>query len=146
MLQDNLKVLLASTFSYYIKSAFFHWNVTGIHFVSLHSLFGAIYEDAQGAIDTIAEEIRTLDSHAPGSLSRFQELSIIEDQTQIPRYKLMIEELLHDTEKMIDLVTSCFESATAAAKEDIANNMAERLAAHSKYRWQLKSLLEEDGE
>ena len=142
MLADNLKVLLASTFSYYIKTSFFHWNLTGINFPQYHKLFNKIYEDAQEAIDTIAEEIRTLDSHAPGSLSRFQELSIIEDQTQIPRLPLMIEELLYDTEKMIDLINQCFESATAENKQDIANFMAERLSQHQKYRWQLKSCIE----
>jgi len=58
---------------------------------------------------------------------------------------LMIEELLYDTEKMIDLINQCFESATAENKQDIANFMAERLSSHNKYRWQLKSCLE-DGE
>ena len=91
MLADNLKILLATTFSYYIKASFFHWNVTGPNFVQYHDLFGEIYEGAQESIDTIAEEIRTLRSHAPGSLSRYQELSIIEDQTMIPRCELMVE-------------------------------------------------------
>lgn len=143
MLADQLKVLLASNFTYYLKSQMFHWNVEGPDFVQLHSLFGDIYADAYSAVDVIAEQIRTLDSYAPGSLSRFHELSLVPEQTQIPRAKLMIEELLADTQTMIDLLNECFVVATEDNKQDIANFMAERLASHNKYSWQLKSLLKD---
>jgi starvation-inducible DNA-binding protein len=144
MLADNLKILLASTFSYYIKASFMHWNVTGPNFVQYHQLFGEIYEGAQESIDTIAEEIRTLRSHAPGSLSRYQELSIIEDQTMIPRCELMVEELLSDTISIIDLVNQCLMDSKAEEKSDIENHMAELLAFYNKYRWQLESCVEHE--
>jgi starvation-inducible DNA-binding protein len=143
MLAEKLKIFLASTFSYYLKAHMFHWNVEGILFVQLHQLFGQIYEDSFDAIDTIAEEIRTLDAYAPGSFTRFQELSLVPEQSQIPRAKLMIEELLADTQTMIDLANEIFAVATDDNKQDIANFAAERLASHNKYSWQLKSLLKE---
>lgn len=142
MLSDTLKTLLATNYHFVIKSQMFHWNCTGWNFVSLHDLFGRIYEDAYSAIDVIAEEIRTLDSNPPGSFSRFQELSLLEDQTQIPRAKLMVEELLADNQTLIDLLNESFHVAENEDHQDIANFMAERLAAHNKWSWQLKSLLD----
>lgn len=146
MLAENLKVLLASTFAYYVKASFFHWNLTGPTFPQYHSLFGAIYDGAQESIDQIAEEIRTLRSHAPGSLSRYQELSIIQDQTKIPRIELMLVELHRDTESMIELLNDCLTSARDEDKADIENHMADLIAFYSKYLWQLESCLETDGE
>ena len=142
MLAEHLKILLASTFSYYIKASFFHWNCSGMAFPSYHNLFGDIYEGAQDTNDTIAEEIRTLRSHAPGSLIRYSELSVIQDQTKIPKLELMISELLADTETMIALVNECLQYAKAEEKADIENYMAELIAFYNKYRWQLESCLE----
>ena len=142
MLSENLKVLLASTVCYYIKASFFHWNLTGISFPSYHRLLGEIYEGAQESIDQIAEEIRTLRSNAPGSLIRYSELSIIQDQTKIPKIELMIAELLDDTNTMIDLINECLQYAKAEEKADIENHMAELIAFYSKYRWQLESCID----
>jgi starvation-inducible DNA-binding protein len=75
MLADLLKTYLASTFAYYLKAHMFHWNVEGPDFGELHEFFSNIYEDAFHAVDPIAEYIRTTEEYAPGSLSRFQELS-----------------------------------------------------------------------
>ena len=100
-------------------------------------------EDAYSAVDIIAEEIRTLDEYAPGSFERFQELSQIQGQTKVPRAKLMIEELLADTQTLIDLLNQTFTSATQENKQDIAKFMAERLASQNKYMWQMKSYLKE---
>lgn len=141
-LSEQLKVLLATNYHFVIKAQFFHWNVTGASFVQLHDLFGRIYEDAYSAIDVIAEEIRTLDSNPPGSFTRFNELSLLEDQTQIPRAKLMIEELLADNQTLVDLLNESFHAAENEDKQDIANFMAERLGQQQKWAWQLKSLLD----
>ena len=92
-------------------------------------------------VDKIAEYIRTLDSYAPGSLSRYAELTIIEDQTKIPRPHLMFAELLSDNGKMIDLLNGCFVSAEDENKQGIANFIAERLDAHEKHQWMLRSIL-----
>lgn len=142
MLSDILKTLLATNYHFVIKTQFFHWNVTGASFIQLHSFFGEIYEDAYSAIDVIAEEIRTLDANPPGSFTRLNELSLLEDQTQIPRAKLMIEELLADSQTLVDCLNEAFHAAESEDKQDIANFMAERLAAQNKWMWQMKSLLD----
>jgi len=143
VLADLLKTLLASQFAYYLKAQFFHWSVEGNDFYQLHKFFQKIYEDAYSAVDTIAEEIRTLDEYAPGSFERFSELTRIQGQTKVPRSRLMIEELLADSQTMVDLLNQCFAVATKENKQDIANFMAERLAAQNKYIWQLKSFLKD---
>jgi starvation-inducible DNA-binding protein len=143
MLSDLLKTYLASTFSYYLKAHYFHWNVEGPDFGELHEFFSNIYEDAFGAVDPIAEFIRTAEEYAPGSLSRYLELTQIQDQTKVPRARLMLEELLADTQTMIDLSLSVFNEATSAGRQDVANFAADRQAAHGKYMWQIKSYLKE---
>jgi len=141
MLSDNLKILLASVNSLSIKAQNFHWNVEGPNFPQYHEFFGNFYEEVYSAVDKIAEYIRTLDSYAPGSLTRYAELTIIEDQTKIPRPNLMFAELLSDNGKMIDLLNGCFVSAEEENKQGIANFIAERLDAHEKHGWMLRSIL-----
>jgi starvation-inducible DNA-binding protein len=141
MLSDFLKTYLASTFAYYLKAHMFHWNVEGPDFGELHDFFSNIYEDAFGAVDPIAEYIRTTDEYTPGSFQRFQELSQIQDQTQIPRARLMLEELLSDTETMSQMSKQLFDIASQEGREDVANFAAERQSAHGKYTWQIKSYL-----
>ena len=143
MLSDLLKTYLASTFSYYLKAHYFHWNVEGPDFGELHEFFSNIYEDSYSAVDPIAEYIRTTDEYAPGSLSRFLELTQIPDQTKVPRARLMLEELLADTQTMINLSRQVFEASAAEGREDIANFAAERQSQHGKYQWQLKSYLKD---
>ena len=141
MLKEILKKLLASEYAFVIKTQFFHWNVEGSDFVQLHQLFNMIYDDVYGAIDPTAEYIRTLDDYAPGSFERFAELGEISGQTRVPRARLMIEELLSDSEKMIALLNQCFDAAEAEDQQGIANFIAERIDAHGKWRWQLRSCL-----
>lgn len=141
MLSDNLKALYASSFSFFIKSFGFHHNVEGPDFPQYHEFLGGIYQDIYGSLDKTAEYIRTLDSYAPGSLTRFIELSVISDQTKIPRAELMLQELCDDNERMIALLNQTFASAEAENKQGIANFIAERLDAHEKLCWMLKSTL-----
>jgi starvation-inducible DNA-binding protein len=141
MLADLLKTYLASTFAYYLKAHYFHWNVEGPDFGQLHKFFLKIYEDSFDAVDTIAEYIRTTEEYAPGSLSRFHELTQIQDQTKVPRAQLMLEELLADTQTMIDMSKQMFDASTEVGRDDVANFAADRMAAHGKYSWQLKSYL-----
>lgn len=143
MLADDLKTLLASNFAYYVKAQMFHWNVEGPDFVQLHELFSEIYEFAYSGHDKIAEYIRTLDDYAPGSLERFQELSQIPGQTKIPRARLMLEELLSDTETLKTLVMTTFSSAQQEGREDVANFMAERQDGLGKYAWQIRATLKD---
>jgi len=141
MLAENLKVLLASVNSLSIKAQNFHWNVEGDNFPQYHDYLGNFYEEVYSAVDKIAEYIRTLDSYSPGSLTRYTELTIIQDQLKIPRAELMFIELFEDNSKMIELLNHCFSSATEENKQGIANFIAERLDAHEKHQWQLRSIL-----
>lgn len=145
MLADALKTLLATEYAYAVKAQFFHWNVEGPDFAQLHSFFGMLYDDVNdNAIDQTAEYIRTLDDYTPGSFERFQELSVIQGQTKVPRARLMIEELLANNGQMIELLNKTFEVATAENQQGIANFIAERIDAHGKWGWQLKSFLKDN--
>lgn len=141
MLAEDLKVLLASVNSLSIKAQNFHWNVEGDNFPQYHEFFGNFYEEVYGSVDKIAEYIRTLDVYTPGSLSRYAELTIIQDQTKIPRAELMFAELFEDNNKMIELLNHCFSSASQENKQGIANFIAERLDAHEKHQWMIRSIL-----
>ena len=143
MLADLLKTLLGTQFAYYAKVHGFHWNVEGPDFYQYHKLFQKIYEDAYEAIDPMAEYIRSLDQYSPGSLERFLELSAITGQTKVPRARLMVEELLSNSEQMVSLLNQCFAAATKENKQDIANFIAERLSQTNKFAWQLRSTLKE---
>lgn len=145
MLTDDLKTLLATEYAYVIKGQFFHWSVEGPDFAQLHEFFGDIYNEVyDNSIDRTAEYIRTLGEYSPGSLERFLELSVIKGQIKVPRAKLMIQELLEDNNTMIDLLNHCFRSATEENQQGIANFIAERLDAHGKWGWQLRSFLKEE--
>jgi len=145
MLADNLKTLLATQYAFVVKTQLFHWNVEGPDFAQLHKFFGKIYKEVYGnAIDRTAEYIRTLEEYTPGSFERFVELSQIQGQTKIPRARLMIEELLADNQTLMDLLTQCFQSAAEEQQEGVANFIAERIDAHGKHGWMLKSFLKDN--
>jgi starvation-inducible DNA-binding protein len=144
MLKDDLKTLLATEYAFVIKAQFFHWNVEGPDFAQLHEFFGDLYNEVyDGSIDRTAEYIRTLDDYAPGSFDRFSELTQIPGQTKVPRARLMIEELQDDNVRMIDVLNTCFASAEAENQQGIANFIAERLDAHGKHGWMLRSFLKD---
>jgi starvation-inducible DNA-binding protein len=144
MLADSLKTLLATEYAFVIKAQFFHWNVEGPDFAQLHEFFGNLYEDVyDNSIDKTAEYIRTLDDYAPGSFERFLELSRISGQTKVPRARLMIEELLANNEQMVDLLNEIFAVAEQENQQGIANFIAERIDAHGKHGWMLRSFLKD---
>ena len=147
MLADDLKTLLASEYAFAIKAQYFHWNVEGSHFRSYHKFFEELYlEISENAIDQIAEYIRTLDTYTPGSFERFSELSVIQGQLKVPRAMIMMQELLEDNFKLEAILKQSFESAQAEKNRGIENFIAERLDAHAKHRWMLKSFLKESRE
>ena len=147
MLSDDLKTLLASEYAFAIKAQYFHWNVEGSHFRSYHKFFEELYlEISENAIDQIAEYIRTLDTYTPGSFERFAELSVIQGQLKVPRAMIMMQELLDDNYKLEAILKQSFESAQAERNRGIENFIAERLDAHAKHRWMLKSFLKESRE
>lgn len=144
MLADSLKTLLATEYAFVAKAQFFHWNVEGPDFAQLHEFFGDLYQEVyDNSIDRTAEYIRTLDDYAPGSFERFLELSRISGQTKVPRARLMIEELLANNEQMVELLNETFAVAEQENQQGIANFVAERIDAHGKHGWMLRSFLKD---
>lgn len=142
MLADNLKCVLACSYTFAVKAQYFHWNVEGSDFPQYHEFFGNLYEEVNdNAIDRCAEFIRTLDEYAPGSFSRFMELSKIPEQTRVPRAELMMQELYNNNLTMIETLKETFAAAEEENQQGIANFIAERLDAHGKWGWQLRSIL-----
>ena len=142
MLPDTLKTLLATAYALSIKAQNFHWNVEGPDFPQYHDFFGNYYEEVYGnTIDKLAEIIRQLDSYTPGSITRYAELSQIADQTKIPRAELMMHELFHDNALVLQMYKQAFHVANDADEQGIANFIAERIDAHAKHQWMLRSIL-----
>ena len=144
MLKDDLKVLQATSFSYYVKAHQFHWCVEGPDFPQYHKFLGKLYEDIYETIDIIAEYIRSLDSYTPGSLTRYMELTQIQDQIKIPRAELMFEELMQDTDILLQCIMTTFMSATSENQQGIANFLSERQSVMQKHQWMMRSILRKD--
>jgi starvation-inducible DNA-binding protein len=140
-LHKSLKIAFASEFSFYLKAHNFHWNVTGPFFTQLHQLFGGIYEEVYGSIDQFAEEIRGSGAFVPASYSRFSMLTAINDETEIIDDGDMIQELLVDSDKMVKILKLCFDIATRAGEDGLANFLAERMDAHRKHSWMLRATI-----
>lgn len=141
MLVDNLKVLLATSHSLYLKAANFHWNVEGVNFPQYHAFLGDFYGDIYGTQDTIAEYIRALDSYSPGSLTRFLELTLIKDVVgQMPALD-QFTMLLADSNILLNYLKETFAVATSENQQGIANYLAERIDAMQKHNWMIRSIL-----
>jgi starvation-inducible DNA-binding protein len=138
-LQKAAKVAFASEFTFYLKAHFFHWNVEGINFRELHDLFGTIYEEVYGSIDDFAEKIRSLGAYAPGSNSRFNVLSAIDDETSVVPAEQMVAELLQDSDNMVKVLKKVYDIAEANGEHGFSNFLAERMDAHRKHSWQLRA-------
>lgn len=139
-LVQQMKVVLASTFAMYLKSHNFHWNVEGSNFQEYHTFFGDLYAELWGAVDGIAEGIRTLDAYAPGSLGRFAQLSVVDDQINIPSPKAMISELSSDNTKLLAELAKAYRMAEDANKLGVSNFLQDRLTAHDKHGWMLRAM------
>ena len=138
---EQMKVALASTFAFYLKAHNFHWNVEGPNFPQYHSFFETIYSDAWGAVDGIAEHLRTLKSYAPGSFARYSELSIVKDEVNVPMADSMMLKLLDDNDKLIEHLTKTQASAEKAKKMGLANYLQDRIDIHEKHGWMIRSIL-----
>lgn len=143
MLTDNLKVLLATSHSIYLKAANFHWNVEGEDFPQYHELLGEFYSDVYDSIDPIAEYIRALSAYTPGSLSRFMELTMVKDQVIVPSASEMFTELLSDLTTTITYLNDTFDVATTERQQGIANFLAEKIDLYQKYSWKFRSILKD---
>jgi len=136
---EQMKVALASTFAFYLKAHNFHWNVEGANFPQYHSFFEGIYTDAWGAVDGIAEHLRTLNSYAPGSFARYTDLSIVKDEVNIPPAMSMVTKLLADNESIIEQLTKTQALAEKNNKMGLANYLQDRIDIHEKHGWMLRS-------
>ena len=141
MLVDNLKRVQADTFAMYARAHFYHWNVTGPNFSEYHSFLGGLWEETFAAVDLIAEGIRTLDAFAPGSFTRYKELSTIEDELKIPSAIDMLKKLEADNQKVLASLNSAYELAESAKKHGISNFLQDRITAHEKHGWMLRSFI-----
>ena len=147
MLTDSLKTLLATSYAFVIKAQNFHWNVEGSNFPQYHKFFDDLNNEVyENAIDRTAEYIRTLEAYTPGSIGRYAELSLIEDQTKIPRAELMFAELYRDNEIIIEHLNMTYDVSEAAKQYGISNFIAERLDAHNKHQWMIRSTLKTNRE
>jgi len=138
---EALKVLLGTVYGLSIKAQNYHWNVTGPNFAQYHEFFGDFYEEVDGSIDDIAEMIRIAGSFAPGSLSRFKELSRIEDELMIPEPPLMFARLARDNDVVITTLYEVRTIADQLEQAGVVNFIEDRIAAHEKHRWMLKAFI-----
>jgi starvation-inducible DNA-binding protein len=138
-LQKAAKVAFASEYTFYLNAHFFHWNVEGPDFSQLHELFGNVYEEVYKSLDGFAERIRAIGAYAPGSYSRFSMLSRIEDETQVPRAEVMVQQLLQDSDNMVVILKKVYDVAEVAGEHGFSNFLAERMDAHRKHSWQLRA-------
>lgn len=138
-LVDQMKVVHATNFSFYLKAHFFHWNVEGPLFPQLHEFFGNIYEDAQGAIDSIAEHIRAIKGYAPGSFSRFQADTKITDQIDVVDAREMVSILSADNDTLISELNKAQKMAEVEGEMGLANFLQDRIDIHKKHGWMLRA-------
>ena len=139
-LQEIMKKVLADTFALYLKAHNYHWNVEGSNFPQYHEFFGNLYEELHGAVDPISEQIRSLDIYAPGSFTRFMELSEIEDETSVPAGVEMARRLMTDNERVLATLNVAFKLADQFDKQGLADFIAGRIDTHSKHAWMLRSI------
>lgn len=140
-LAQALKIVLANHYAYSLKAQNFHWNVEGRDFKQYHDFFEEIYSEVYGAIDIIAERIRTIGAYAPGSFRRYADLSQIEDQVEIPNAQDMLQKLLGDIEVIQTSIKVCYDIAEQSGNHGLSNLMAERQDAFAKHAWMLSATL-----
>lgn len=140
---EGLSVLLADTYTLYLKTHNFHWNVTGPMFSTLHTLFEQQYTELALAVDIIAERIRALGVFAPGTYKQFSELSTIKEEAGIPTATQMIKQLVKGQEAVTRTARSIFPLVDKANDEPTADLLTQRMQIHEKNAWMLRSLLEE---
>ena len=138
---DGLSRLLADTYTLYLKTHNFHWNVTGPQFNSLHLMFEGQYTELAAAVDLIAERIRALGVPAPGSYSAFAKLSIIAEADGHPAAEDMVRILAEDQLAVVRTARSVFPLSDAAHDEPTADLLTQRMQVHEKTAWMLRANL-----
>ena len=139
---EALSHLLADTYTLYLKTHNYHWNVTGPMFNTLHTLFETQYNELALAVDEVAERIRTLGAPAPGSYKAFTVLTSIKEETGVPKAMQMVENLVADQEAVVRSAKHVVTAAEAADDEATADLGIRRIDIHQKNAWMLRSHLE----
>ncbi len=140
---EGLSRLLADTYSLYLKTHNFHWNVTGPMFQTLHLMFETQYTELAMAVDQIAERIRAVGYPAPGTYSDFAKLSSIQETPGVPKATDMIRLLVEGQEAVVRTARSIFPVVEKVNDEPTADLLTQRMQIHEKNAWMLRSLLEE---
>jgi starvation-inducible DNA-binding protein len=138
-LHNALKIVLADTFTMYMKTHSFHWNVIGPNFSEYHEFFGNLYEELHGAADPIAEQIRAVNSFAPSSLSRIKELTRIKESDTIPTADRMFQLLINDNNIVLDALKNAYDLADKEGELGLANFLQDRMDVHKKHGWMLRA-------
>lgn len=138
----GLSKLLADSYTLYLKTHNFHWNVTGPMFQTLHVLFMQQYTEEWAALDIIAERIRALGFPAPGTYKEFHQLSSIKESEGVPFAEEMIRQLVEGQEAVARTARKVFAIADKADDQPTADVLTQRLQIHEKNAWMLRSLLE----
>ena len=139
----GLSALLADSFTLYLMTHNFHWNVTGPQFNSLHLMFMGQYTEQWNALDIIAERIRALGHPAPGTYKEFVKLASIKEVDGVPKTNDMIRQLVAAQEATARTARKLFPVVEAAGDQPTADLLTQRLEIHEKTAWMLRSLLEE---
>lgn len=137
---DIMRKVLADSYAFQLKANNYHWNVEGPNFPQYHKFLQKLYEEVFDATDDIAEQIRSLDAYAPGSFTRFLELTDIECEVTIPTGLEMMNRLIEDNEKVLDTLNIAFKLADEFDKQGLADYLAGRIDAHNKHGWMLRSI------
>lgn len=138
---QGLSRLLADTYTLYLKTHNFHWNVTGPMFQTLHLMFETQYTELATAVDLIAERIRALGFPAPGTYKEFTALSSISEEEGVPKAEDMIRKLVEGQEAVVRTARSIFPLVDQANDEPTADLLTQRMQVHEKTAWMLRSLL-----
>ena len=141
MLIDELKKVHADAFTFYLKAHFYHWNVEGSDFPQYHDFLQNLYQEVFASVDTLAELIRTLDSYAPGTLTRLKELTTIEETDDVPDAKTMMTRLLQENNILRASLLTAYKTADTTGEVGISNFLQDRIQAHEKHSWMLRSIL-----
>ena len=137
----GLSKVLADSYTLYLKTHNYHWNVTGPMFNTLHLMFEQQYTELAAAVDIIAERIRALDVFAPGSYKAYSELTDIEEETSVPPAEEMIRQLVIGQETVVRSAREVFPVAASANDEPTADLLTQRMQVHEKNAWMLRSML-----
>jgi starvation-inducible DNA-binding protein len=141
MLTDKLKKVHADAFTFYLKAHFYHWNVEGPNFPQYHDFLQNLYQEVFASVDTLAELIKTLDSYAPGTLTRLKELTTIEETDDVPDAKTMMSRLLQENNILRASLLTAYRTAESTGEVGISNFLQDRIQAHEKHAWMLRSIL-----